>query len=202
MRYLCALFLLACGEEGYYAPQEQEFDDLGSWGDGIPGFEIATSGPADTGGGGGGGGGGNVTGIYVGTYNVVINRDNYGDTCSGSAALTLAVSEGCTVDYEQISPTAEQDCLAQGGTWGNFINIGSGSQIQLDCGELTNLRVRGVFDPSGLIMGRVYEEGTFGVQSAWTGIYSGGVVTGEFSEYLSSNQGNITLSGNINVTHN
>ena len=200
MRYLCGLFLLACGEQGYYEPQEQEFDDLGSWGEGIPGFEIATSGPMDTG--GGGTANSNIDGIYVGTYDVMINRESYGDTCSGSAALTLAVSEGCTVDFEQVSAPSDQDCLAQGGTWGYFINIGSGSQIQLDCGELTNLRVRGVFDASGLITGRVYEEGTFGVQSSWTGIYNNGVVTGEFNEYLSSNQGNITLSGNINVTHN
>ena len=199
MRYLCALLLLACGEEGYYEPQEQEFDDLGSWGEGIPGFEIGTAGPADT---GGGTPSGNIDGIYVGDYYVTVNRESYGDTCIGDNALTLAVSEGCTIDFEQTTASSEQECLNVGGTWGYFINIGSGSQIQLSCGELLSLRVRGVFDPSGLITGRVYEEGSFGVQTSWTGIYNNGIVTGEFNEYLSSNQGNITLTGSIIVTHN
>ena len=174
MRYLLATMFLACAPDEYYAPQEQDFESFGSWGDGIPGFEITTSGPTDT---GNGGGNSDVDGVYLGTYSVEIQRESYGDTCVGSASLTMAVEEG-------------------------EIRVGQGSQISLDCGEFTSMRFRGFFDEFGLVSGEAFEESSFNVQTVWTGVFSNGVLAGNFSEYLSSDQGMITLSGTVNVTKN
>ena len=172
MRYLLLVPLLACGADGYYAPQEQDYEDFGSWGEGIPGFQITNTGPTDT----GSGGGADVDGVYLGTYSVEISRDNFGDVCIGSASLTVAVEE-------------------------SEIRVGQGSQISLDCGEFTSMRFRGIFDETGLITGEAFEESSFNVETTWTGVYSNGLLAGNFSEYLSSDQGMITLSGTINVTN-
>ena len=112
MRYFLILPLFACGPEVPYTPVEQEFEEFDSWGDGIPGFEVSQSGPTDTGG-GGSGGSGDVNGVYLGDYSVSISRDNYGDHCSGSANLTVAVADGA-------------------------ISVGQGTQISLECGTCSD----------------------------------------------------------------
>ena len=176
MRYFWGLLFCACAAEVPYLPEEQEFEGFGEWGEGIPGFEIISNG-VDTGGGGGGGGGGpvSVDGIYLGTYTVTIVRDNYGDTCTGSASVTIAVQDGS-------------------------ISVGQGNQILLDCGEYISMRFRGTFDEQGLLVGEITEETTFNFASTWTGVSSNNVLAGSFTDYLDSSQGPISIDGTVNAS--
>ena len=206
MRYFLPLILLACGPEVPYSPEEQDFDDFESWGDGIPGFEIGQSGPVDTGGGSGGPcDTTDLNGVYLGTYSVLIVRDNDGVTCAGSSSLTMAVSESC-----DLGPTyqTEVDCTSAidpntslPGVWASRITIGQGQQVSLDCGGTLNLTFDGVFDSTGMVTGMVSESSsnTFGATATWTGVASAGTLVGSFSEYVSSNQGMINFSGDVNV---
>jgi len=206
MRYFFPLFLLACGPEVPYSPEEQEFEDFESWGDGIPGFEITQSGPVDTGGGTNPGDPTDINGVYLGTYSVMIVRDNDGVTCAGSSSLTMAVSASC-----DLGPTYqnEVDCInaidpntGLLGVWASRITIGQGQQVSLDCGGTLNLSFDGAFDSTGMVTGTVSESSsnTFGATATWTGIASAGTLVGSFSEYISSNQGMINFSGEVNVS--
>lgn len=202
MRYLYFLPLLACGPEVPYTPTEQDFEDFDAWGDGIAGFEMSQSGPVDTGNGGGGSGDGDVNGVYLGSYSLSIARDDYADTCSGSADLTVAVAA-------------------------STISVGQGSQVTLDCGycsdgitaqraaceslgyswlnpttEYMSLKFTGTFDETGLIVGDVLDENTFGFQLSWTGVYSSGMLMGNFEQYVSSNLGMVNVVGQVNLTKN
>ena len=172
MRYFWALLLAACAPEVAYLPEEQEFDDFGSWGGGIAGFEIIVPSGPDT---GNGGGTADVNGIYLGTYTVTIVRESIGDTCTGTGDVTIAVQD-------------------------NEISVGQGNQILLDCGEYLSIRFRGSFDEQGLLTGELTEETTFNIQSTWTGVSSNNVLAGTFTDYLDSAQGMISLDGTVNAT--
>ena len=172
MRYFFALFLIACAPEVGYAPEEQDFNDFGNWGDGIPGFEIVASSPQDS---GSGGGDLDLNGVYLGSYTVTIVREAIGDTCIGTGSLTMAVED-------------------------SEIRVGQGSQIALDCGLYTSMRFRGIFDETGYIAGEVFEESVLNIQSTWTGVFLDNAVTGTFTDYLTSDQGMIALDGSITVS--
>ena len=199
MRYFLILPLFACGSEVPYGPTEQDFEEFESWGDGIPGFEISQGGPTDT---GGGSGGMDVNGVYLGDYSVTISRDDYGDNCNGGASLTVAVADGsisvgqgtqislaCGTCSDGLS-TDQSTCESMGQAW------------SLTTTEYISMRFRGDFDETGLILGDVFEESVFNIQLTWTGVFSNGVLAGSFAEYVSSDQGMINVSGQVNVIKN
>tara|TARA_B100000683_G_C12319192_1_gene485760 strand:- start:94 stop:702 length:609 start_codon:yes stop_codon:yes gene_type:complete len=202
MRYFGFLCLVACGPEVPYSPTEQEFEDFDAWGDGIAGFDINQGGPVDTGNGNGGTGDGDVNGVYLGTYSVSISRENYGDTCSGSGNLTVAVA-GEAISVGQGSPaTIECGYCSDGMTTERSICEGSGYSWTTTTTESVSLKFNGSFDESGLIMGDVLEESIYVFTIPWTGVYVGGALTGSFDQYVSSNNGMVTVSGLVNVTKN
>ena len=138
----------------------------------------------------------------MGDYSVSISRDNHGDHCSGSANLTVAVADGaisvgqgtqisleCGTCSDGIS-TDQTTCESMGQSW-SFITT-----------EYISMRFRGDFDETGLIIGDVFEESLFNIQLSWTGVYSNGVLAGSFGEYISSDQGMINVSGQVNVVQN
>lgn len=201
MRYFGFLFVLACGPEVPYSPTEQEFDDFDAWGDGIVGFDINQGGPVDTGN-GGGSGDGDVNGVYLGTYTVSIARDNYGDTCTGSDDLTVAVAGGSISVGQGNQVTMECGYCSDGVTSERSVCEGSGYTWTTSATEYISLKFNGTFDENGLIMGNVLEEGSYVFTIPWTGVYSGGMLTGSFEQYVSSNNGMVNVSGLVNVTKN